>query len=155
MQRSTCDSARLSYLRDDREALVLAAHARHVAVEEHEREVLWLLLAELGEPPQGRAHIVERIGTRHVADLAAADLTEAFLGEREEDFVLRREVAVDGGRTVSDLGGDISDGNLRVAVGDEELEGGIEDGAPRALAGLLLALFSTHFPCYLRELNSV
>ena len=126
-----------------------------MAVEEHEREVLRLLLAELGETPQRRAHVVERIGARRVADLAAADLTEAFLGQREEDLVLRREVAVDRGRTVFDLGGDGSDGNLGVAVGDEKLEGGVKDGATRAFTRLLLAFFAAHFSCCFCELNGV
>ena len=63
---------------------------------------------------------------------------------REEDLVLRREVAVDRAGTVFDLRGDVADGDLGVAVGDEQLERGIEDRTPRDLTGVLLAFFSAH-----------
>ena len=85
-----------------------------------------------------------------------ADLAEAFLGEREEDLVLRREVAVDRAGAVFDLGGDVADGDLGVAVGDEELERGVEDGATRGLTRVLLAFFCClTVPVGFRGLNSV
>ena len=58
----------------------------------------------------------------------AAEQPEAFLGEGEEDVVLRREVAVDRGRAVLDPVGDLADGDVLVALGDEELPGRIQDG---------------------------
>ncbi len=153
MQRSNLRQRAAAHVGDEREALVLLAHPRHVAIEEHQREVLRLVLAELVETPRDGAHVVERIVARRVGELALANLAEAFFGEREEDLVLRREVAVDRRRAVFDLGGDVADGDLGVPVGDEELERGIEDGAPRALTRVLLTFFSAHLSCCLAGLK--
>ena len=140
-----------AHLRDEREALVLAADPWHAAVQEHEREVLRLLFAELVQPPRGGAHIVERVVARRTGELPGAELSEAFLGEGEEDLILRREVAVDGAGAVFDLGGDVSNGDLRVPVCDEEFERGVQNGAARAFARELLAFFSARVPCLLLD----
>ena len=82
-------------IRHERELLVFAADARHVPVEEHEREVLRLPLAELVEAPDRVADVVERVAARRAGELAGAEQAESFFGKGEEDGVLRRKVAVD------------------------------------------------------------
>ena len=66
---------------------------------------------------------------------------EAFLGQREEDVVLAGEVAVDRGRAVLDALGDLADGDLPVALGDEEVAGrgenGLADGVPLSVLSFL------------------
>ena len=88
----------------------------------------------------------------------AAKQAEALFGEREEDLVLRCEVAVDRARAVFDLCGDIADRHLRVAVADEQRQRGIEDGAPGRGARVLLTLLAAQgfFRCAVRyRLNIV
>jgi hypothetical protein len=123
-----------AHLGDEREALVLLAHARHVAVQEHQREVLRLVLAELVEPPGRRPHVFDGVGARGVGQLARAEVPEALFGQRVEDFVFRGEVAVDGAGAVFHARRDIADRGLAVAVADEEVERRVENGAPGRLA---------------------
>ena len=49
------------------------------------------------------------------------------------------EVDVDGGGAVLGAGSDAADGDIRVAMRHEELQGGVEDGAPVGVAVLLLS----------------
>ena len=72
-RRCTLHSASMMcclHLPREGEALVLAADARHRSVDEHQREVLGLLAAELVEPPEDRADAIERgrVLERAVAD---------------------------------------------------------------------------------------
>jgi hypothetical protein len=64
-----------------------------------------MLLAELVVARENRAQRVRGVLPGAVLDVAAVreEEAEAFLREREEDVVLAREVAVDGGRAVFDL----------------------------------------------------
>ena len=128
------------HLHHEREPLRLAADARHATIQEHQREVLRLALAELVEAPRRPADVVERVGARRVGHVRRAEQAETFLGQRVEDVVLRREVAVDRRRAVVHLGGDVPHRDLGVAVGHEQLQRGVEDGAPGEVAGLLLAV---------------
>src|SRR5207244_2232677 len=88
----------------EREALVLPADARNRLVEKHQREILRVVAAELVEAPEDGAHALDLRGAgkcRIVRDRRrVAEQLKAFFGEREEDVVLAREVAVDRGRAV-------------------------------------------------------
>ena len=142
MQRCTRASSRLLISDMNANRSYSRPMRGHVAVEEHEREVLRLFLAELVELPGVSARSQ---GVRWPArQLGGAEQAEPFFGQREEDVVLRREVAVDGARAVFDLRGDVADRHLRVAVGDEQLQRRIEDGAPDSLGWLMPSGLSTH-----------
>src|SRR5262249_19185577 len=82
----------------EREPLVLAADSRNRLVEKHQREILGVLAAELVEPPEDGSHALDRrrgFQFRIVGDRRRiAEQPEAFFGERKEDVVLAREVAV-------------------------------------------------------------
>ena len=124
----------------ERELLVLPADAWHVSIQEHEGEVLRLLLAELVEAPDCVANVLQRIGARGAGQPPGAKQAESFFREGEKDGVLRWKVAVDRPGTVFDLGGDVADRDLRVPVRDEEPEGGVENGAAGLFVGLLPTL---------------
>ena len=84
---------------------------------------------------------------------------EPLFGEREEDVVLAGEIAVDGGGAVLDPLGDLANGNVAVALGDEEVASGVEDGFPNGLPFAVLSFFDTHalelVPSVRGDLNSV
>jgi len=107
----------------ERKPFVLAADARHRPLDEHQREVLRLLAAELVEPPERSAHALDRrrvLERRVVADRRRiAEQAEALLGEREEDVVLAGEVAVDSSGAVFDALRDLSNRDVLEALGDE------------------------------------
>ena len=87
-RRCTPGSARqcaASSLAGEREALVLAADARHRAVDEHQREVLRLLAAELVEAPEACADALERRRSARVGIVA-----DASSGRRAGGSLLRR-----------------------------------------------------------------
>src|SRR5215471_18382885 len=96
------------HLTDEAEAIPVIADPRHAAVQEHQREVLGMLLAEFvvtpEDPPQGVGGIVVRRGLDAVG--VREEQAEPFLGQREEDVVLAREIAVDRRRAVLDPVGD-------------------------------------------------
>ncbi len=113
MHACSCSTRCALHLAREREALVLPADARHRAVDEHQREVLRLLAAELVQAPENRPHALERLERRRARSRPArrrvAEQPEAFLREREEDVVLAGKVAVDGGGAVLDALGDLAD----------------------------------------------
>src|SRR5260221_11346579 len=102
-----------------------------------------MLAAEFIEAPDNLANPVERLervelGIEPCHAVARAEQPEALFGERVEDVVLAGEVSVEGGRAVFDTLGDLADGHVAVALGHEELAGGIEDGPAHCLAISLL-----------------
>ena len=130
------------HLADEAEALPVAADPRDAAVQEHEREVLGVLLAELVVAQEHRAQLLDRVlGRRPRPAAVLEEEAEALFGKREEDVVLAGEVTVDGRRAVFDPLGDLADGNLMVAVGHEELAGGVQDGPGHRLALAFLPFF--------------
>ena len=130
---------------DEAEAFPVFADAGHAAVEKHQGEVLRVLLAEFVVAPEHRAQAIGRVrgvdGAKRLAVLEKE--AEAFFRQREEDVVLAREIAVNGGRAVLDALGDFSDRNLRVALLDEELPGGIENGPRNSLPLAFLTFFDS------------
>ena len=69
---------------------------------------------------------------------------EALFGEGEENLVLAREVAVDGGRAVLNTFGDAPHRHRAIAFGDEQLARGVEDGVPHGRAIAVLAFLDSH-----------
>src|SRR5439155_15139343 len=111
------------HVADEREPLVLARDARHVAVDEHQCEVLRVIAAELVQPPEHRPNAIERRERREIGAAGAsriAQQAESLFGELEEDVVLAREVAVDSRRAVLDPLGNLTNRYVGVALADEE-----------------------------------
>ena len=75
---------------------------------------------------------------------AVAEEPHALFSERDEDLVLRRKVAVDRRGTVFDALGDLAHGDVLVALADEEVAGGVENGAPDRFAVAFVAFFDAH-----------
>ena len=123
---------RFLHVAHEAEPLPVAADPRHGPVEEHQREVLGVRLAELVDPPEARADRVHRIGATGASLAARKQQPESFLRERQEDVVLAGEIAVDGGGAVLDLLGDLPDRHVLIALRDEQLARGVEN--PRATA---------------------
>ena len=122
----------------------------HAAIEEHQREVLRVVLAELVVAPEHRAELVDRIRLARPRRSAEREQqAEPFLGERQEDVVLAREIAVDGGRAVLDPLGDLANGDVLVAVADEEVARGIQNGSANSLAVAFLSFFQTQLLYFL------
>src|SRR5262249_13689916 len=129
----------------EREALVRLADLRHGPVDEHQLEILRMLAAEVVEAPENRADSIERLELAELGGVRTrVEQAGTLFGERVEDVVLAWEVAVDGGRAVFDPLGDLVDGHVAVAFGNEELPGGIEDGPADGLAIALLTFLNTH-----------
>ena len=63
------------------------------------------------------------------------ELAEAFFGEREEQVVLARKVAVEGRGAVLDLFRDLADRHVPVALGDEQLPGRVQNPCSAAAPG--------------------
>jgi hypothetical protein len=70
-----------------------------------------------------------------------AKQAEPLFGERQEDVVLGREVAVDRTRAVLDFRGDVAERHLRVSVRHKQLERCVEDGPAGGLPRLLMPQF--------------
>src|SRR4029453_9258090 len=98
----------------------LTADTGHSAIEEDEREILRLHLAELVEAPGSRLDVAKRVIAGRLSKLSRTQEPKALFRQREEDLVLRFEVAVDRARAVFDLCRDIANRYLRVAVADEQ-----------------------------------
>src|SRR5262249_32289662 len=81
---------------------------------------------------------------RRVAGAIAVEKPEAFFGERVKDVVFRGEVSVDGGGAVLDPFGNLADRNVLVALFDEQIAGGVQDGAANRLPFASLSLFDAH-----------
>src|SRR5439155_8390288 len=107
----------------ERETPVLAADARHRLVDEHQREILRMVAAELVKPPEDGANALELRAAGELRIVGhrrgIAEQPEAFLGELEEDVVLAREVAVDRGGAVLDPLRNLADGHVLVTLGVE------------------------------------
>ena len=113
MQAWTSASARGGGLLEELETLEVLAEAGHRAVEEHQREVFGVRFRELVERPHAPAQPLERIvEVTHRTKHTVTEDAEALLGEREEDVVLAREVAVDRGGAVFDAIGDLPHRNV-------------------------------------------
>jgi hypothetical protein len=131
------------HLGDGGEPLPVLTDARHRAVHEHQLEVLRMKTAEAVVLEEALAHGRERVlGGRRARELE--QLAEALLGEREEDVVLAREVAVDRARAVFDALGDPADRDVAVALGDEQLPRGVENAPPDVLTFPGVALLGSH-----------
>ena len=122
--------------------------ARHRTVEEHQREILGVRLAELVEAPESRR------GCSSIGSAASASWprreqhAEAFFGEREEDVVLAREIAVDRGRAVFDLFRDLADGDVPIALRDEQLARRIQNRPGNRLPLPLLRSLTPNQPSF-------
>ncbi len=93
-----------------------------------------MLAAELIEVPERRADRIDRIlglppARLSFRTLGVEEQVEAFLGQREEDVVLAREIAVDRGRAVLDTVGDLPDRDVLVSLGDKQVPSRIENRA--------------------------
>jgi hypothetical protein len=76
----------------------------------------------------------------------------ALLGQREEDFVLAGEVAVDGRRAVFDALGDLAHRDVPVALGEEEITGGAQNRlAHRVSFPFLSFLYAHRFKVQMRN----
>ena len=143
-----CGDQLCLHLAREREALVLAADARHRPVHEHQREVLRMLAAELVEAPEDRrgraraAASVER-GSRAVRPpcRAAGSLLRPARrrcrpctgsSRRSRPGCIRCARRSCGSRRCS------------IALADEELARGVEDRAPDGLAVPFLTFFDAH-----------
>ena len=137
----------LLHLPGEREALVVPRNLRHRAIHEHQGEVLGVLAAEPVEAAKNGTDAIEwrhGFGVRGDAVVNAAQQPETLFGEREEDVVLRWEVAVDRGRAVLDPVGDLPDGDVLVALGDEQVARRIENGSADGFPVSFLTFFDAH-----------
>jgi len=115
------------HLADETEALLpVLADRWHRSIEEHQREVLGMLLAERVQAPEASSNLLDGIGNRHFRAWCEQH-PETLFGEREENVVLAREVAVDGGGTVFDLFRNLSNRDVLVPLRDEEFAGRIQN----------------------------
>ncbi len=108
-----------------------------------------MLAAEFVDAPEDGRDAFERgaflaRGVHGDQVVARVEQTEAFLRERIKDVVLAWEVPVDGGGAVFDFLGDLADGDVAVALADEQLPGRIEDGPVDSFAISLLTFFDAH-----------
>ena len=122
------------------EPLPIAADARHGAVDENQRKIFGLFLAEGIEPPERLADPFERrVGVRRCRAVRA-DKLQPFLGKREENVFLAREVAVDRAWAIFNLFGDLAHRHVRVALVEEERPRGVQNLPPYRFAFPTLTL---------------
>src|SRR4051812_10845864 len=132
------------HLADEAEALPVIADPRHAAVEEHQREILGMLFAELVVAPEHRPQqVAGLLGQRLGASLVTIRKEEAepLFREGEEDVVLARKIAVDGRRAVLDTVRDLADRDLLVAVRNEELTRRVQNRPGDRLSLSFLSFF--------------
>src|SRR5262245_59315998 len=98
-----------------------------------------MALAEIVELASAGGEVVQRIAGLGLLEMTRAKQAEPLFGESEEDVVLRGEVAVNRAWAVFDPRRDISDGNVGVSFSNEQLQGGIENGAASRFSCPLLA----------------
>src|SRR6266542_4526278 len=72
------------HLADESKPLPVLADARNRAIEEHQREILRMALAELVQPPEACADLVDGICGR-LPLVAGEEDSEPLFGERQED----------------------------------------------------------------------
>ena len=138
----------LLHLDQELEPLVMRTNPRHGAVDEHQVVVFGVLLAEVEQLEQDAAQGVNRrrpVWDGH--DCHAVHQAESVFGQGEEDVVLALEVAVDGGGAVFDALGNLADRDVLIALGDEEVARGVEDGLPDRLALAFVAFLDSHVSC--------
>jgi hypothetical protein len=99
--------------------------------------------AELVESQKPAAEVFDRIGERRRFSIAK-EHAESLFRQRHEDVVLAREVAVDRGRAVLDLLGDLPDRDVPVALGDEKVPRRIQNRAGDSFALAFLSFFDSH-----------
>ena len=107
-----------------------------------------MLEAEFVDAPEDLAEAIQRferlqaLGSAGIVGIA--EQPESFLGEREEDVVLAGEVSVDGGGAVFDAFGDFPNGDVLVALGDEQLAGGVQNRPAHRFAISLVTFLDSH-----------
>ena len=125
----------------ERELLVFPADAWHVSIQEHEREVLRLLLAELVEAPDRVANVLQRIGRSWRWPARRRQAGGSLLRRGRKRWRPSTESSCRSRPGLySTLAATLRIETLRVAVGDEEPEGGVENGAAGLFVGLLPTL---------------
>jgi hypothetical protein len=144
------------HLADKAETVPVVADPRHAAIEEHEREVLGMRLAEFVVPPEHPPQRVGRILAGRVTNVAAVrkEEPEPFLRKREEEIVFAREVAVDRGGAVLDAVRDLPERDLLIAMGDEELAGRVENRSGHRLPLTFLSFFDSQVVDSLRLIQA-
>ena len=81
--------------------------------------------------------------SRYAPDLRV-EAPEALFGECEEDIVLARELAVNRGGAVFDALGNLADGDVAVALRDEQVARCFQDGVSNGLTLAILTFSDAH-----------
>ena len=131
------------HLADESKSLPVLADARNRAIEEHQREILRMGFAELVEPPEAAPDLIDGICGRPLL-LAGEEDSEPLFSERQEDVVLAGKIAINGGGAVLDLLGDFSDGDVLVALGDEQLARSVQNRPGDRLPFPLMPFLDSH-----------
>jgi hypothetical protein len=125
------------------EPLPFPADLRHGAVDEHQVEVFGMLTAEPVVAEKPVADPLERLGQGFRVGVLE-QLPEAFLGQSEKQVVFAGKVAVEGSGAVFDLLRDLPNGDVAVALGDEELARSVQDLPPDFFPLALLPFLDAH-----------
>jgi hypothetical protein len=134
----------VEHLLQELEAFPLLRDARHGLIDEHEQEVRGVLLGEFVEGPPAAAHFLERAVGLHRRLHFLIEQMKPFRSECEEDVVLAREVAIDGGGAIFNSLGDLADRDALIAFGHEQVARGAQNGGGNGLPFPVLAFFCAH-----------
>ena len=142
---------------DELEPLPVLADLRDRAIEEHQREILRMRLAEFVDPPERSPDWLQQVSVR-IVRLALGRReqdAEPFFGQREEDVVFTGEIAVDRGGAVFDPLGNLADRDVVIALGDEQVSSRIQNGPRNCLPLPSLTFLDSQKSSRKGKLNSV
>jgi hypothetical protein len=125
------------------EPLPVLADTRNRAIEEHQGEILGMALAELVQPPEACADLIDGI-CGGLSVVARKEDSEPLFGERQEDVVLAGKIAVDGGRAVLNLLRDLADRDVLVTLGDKQIARSVQNRPGDRLPFPFLTFLDSH-----------
>jgi len=125
---------------------------RHRSIEEHQRVVLGVLLAELVETPEAGPDLFDGIDRGRFA-AGGEKHPKPFLGERKEDVVFAFEIAVNSRRAVFDFFRDLPNRNVLISLSHEELAGSIQNRPRHRFPFPFLTFLDSQRPSFLSKMQ--
>jgi hypothetical protein len=114
------------HLVDETKSLPVLTDWRHRTIEEHQRVVLGMYLAELIKTPETSPDLVDGID-RRLFVAWREEHPKTFLGEGQENVVFAFEIAVDGGGAVLNFFRDLANRNVLISLRYEQFAGSIQN----------------------------
>jgi hypothetical protein len=140
------------HLVDKTKTLPVFTDRWHRSIEEHQRVVLGMLLAELVQSPEAASDLFDGIHRRSFV-ARREEHPKTFLGERQKDVVFALEVTVDGGGAVFDFFRDLANRNVLISLRDEQLARSIQDRPRYRFPLSLLTFLDSQRPSFFSKMQ--